>query len=369
MPEGRIKRVFPGGNTSRGFFSYYDYILEQEEAERIFVLKGGPGVGKSTFMRKIGEEMAQRGYDVEFMHCSSDDASLDGVVIPALGIALIDGTAPHVVDPKNPGAVDEIINLGGFWDEEGMRKNREAILKENKEVGRLFGRAYKYIKAASCIYDDMREIYGMATDEAGLNAMSHEAVRDVLDERKHAGKPGKVRKLFASAVTPSGLKNYLETVLAGDKLYVLECIPGVSADRLLEKVKDAAAERGYYTECYYCALYPERLEHVVIPGAGVSLTTSNRYHSARIGQGCGENGKMSVKRIDFGEFLDKKVVDSHAGVLEYDLAEFEKLLNKAIETISEAKRAHDRMERCYIPNMDFSAVQECWDATLRRILQ
>ncbi len=102
--------MFPGGNTSVGFYSYYDYILPQDRAKRIFVIKGGPGVGKSTFMKQIGNELVEKGYDAEFMHCSSDPDSLDGIVIPALEVAFIDGTAPHVVDPKNPGAVDETIH-------------------------------------------------------------------------------------------------------------------------------------------------------------------------------------------------------------------------------------------------------------------
>ena len=61
MNRGSIKRVFPGGNTPLGFFSYYDYIIPTD-AERIFVIKGGPGVGKSTFMKKIGEAMLDSGY-------------------------------------------------------------------------------------------------------------------------------------------------------------------------------------------------------------------------------------------------------------------------------------------------------------------
>ncbi len=95
MAKGRLKKVFPGGNTGQGFYSFYDYIIDQD-ATRIFVIKGGPGVGKSTFMRKIGEEMLERGYDVEFHCCSSDNGSLDGVVIPAIRVALLDGTAPHI---------------------------------------------------------------------------------------------------------------------------------------------------------------------------------------------------------------------------------------------------------------------------------
>ena len=62
-------------------------------------------------MKQSGMDLLKEGYDVEFMHCSSDPESLDGLVIPAFKVALIDGTAPHIVDPKNPGAVDETIHL------------------------------------------------------------------------------------------------------------------------------------------------------------------------------------------------------------------------------------------------------------------
>ncbi len=94
MARGKLKKLFPGGNTSQGFYSYYDYVISPN-ATRIFIIKGGPGVGKSSLMRSIGETMLERGYDVEYHCCSSDNGSLDGVCIPQIGVALIDGTAPH----------------------------------------------------------------------------------------------------------------------------------------------------------------------------------------------------------------------------------------------------------------------------------
>ncbi|MCT4593371.1 MAG: ATPase [Anaeromicrobium sp.] len=92
--KGHIKRVFPGGNTGDGFYSYYDHIIDAS-SNRKYVIKGGPGVGKSSFMKKIGYEMVDLGYDVEFHQCSSDNNSLDGLVIPKLKVAFLDGTAPH----------------------------------------------------------------------------------------------------------------------------------------------------------------------------------------------------------------------------------------------------------------------------------
>ena len=43
--RGNVRNLFPGGNTSEGFFSYYHFILEQQEAENIICIKGGPGTG------------------------------------------------------------------------------------------------------------------------------------------------------------------------------------------------------------------------------------------------------------------------------------------------------------------------------------
>ncbi len=94
--KGKIKRLFPGGNTSVGFFSYYNYVINLKEANRVYLLKGGPGVGKSHLMKKIGNDMVESGYDVEFHHCSADPESIDAVVITTLKIAIIDGTSPHV---------------------------------------------------------------------------------------------------------------------------------------------------------------------------------------------------------------------------------------------------------------------------------
>lgn len=93
MRFGRIKNVYPGGNTVRGFFSLYDSALQN--LQRLYILKGGPGTGKSTLIRQVGLAMVDRGYDIEFLHCSSDNRSLDGVIIPAVGVGIVDGTAPH----------------------------------------------------------------------------------------------------------------------------------------------------------------------------------------------------------------------------------------------------------------------------------
>ena len=112
----QITNFFLGANSGSGFQNLFSEIMDPETAFDIMILKGGPGVGKNTFMWEIGRTMEQAGADVEYLWCSGDPDSLDGVVIPALRCAVCDGTSPHAVEPKYPAAVDRYVDLGRFYD-------------------------------------------------------------------------------------------------------------------------------------------------------------------------------------------------------------------------------------------------------------
>lgn len=360
MPKGRIRHMFPGGNTSQGFFSFYSYIMSQEDAKRIFILKGGPGVGKSTFMKSIANEMLDRGYDVEYMHCSSDNSSLDGVVVPAIGIALMDGTAPHVVDPKTPGAVDEIINLGDCWDERKIAGFKHEIIKLSSEIGRGFERAYRYLKAAGQMYDDIAALCGRALNEGSLNILADELISSLFDGVQVNNRPGRQRCLFASAITPDGIISYLDDLIVSDSIYKLSGFAGAGMEKVLEKIKAAALERGFFTEEFYCPLKPWKLEHLIIPEINTAFTTINKYHYT---------DACAIRNIDFSVVLDNKVLDPLRQEIEYDEIMFDKLLYKAVDIIHGNKVLHDEIESYYIPNMDFSSVQNKQNEVMNRILE
>ncbi len=359
MSLGKVKHLFPGGNTSLGFFSYYGSIISQEEAKRLIVIKGGPGVGKSSFMKKIGEDMLQKGYDAEFLHCSSDNNSLDGIKIPELKIALIDGTSPHVVDPRSPGAVDEILNFGEFWDEKGIRVHKYEIIETNKEIGRIFARAYKYLKGALCIYEDNAAINALALRKGEVNLLVDKLTEEIFSGIKTSAEEGIERSLFASAITPDGYCNYLDSILTCGRVY--EFIGGLATveGSILERIKSSAIKRGFFVESYYCAFTPSKLEHLVIPKLDVALTTSNKYHSS---------GIIKFKSIDISRYYDQNILQQHTKELEQNQAEFDNMMSIAFSTINSAKALHDKLETYYIPNIDFKAIDECFKKTICKIL-
>lgn len=93
-------QFYLGANSPTGFYSLYDQLLDPAQAEDIIILKGGPGCGKSSLMRRVAGAMEARGLQVEYIVCSGDPDSLDAVVLPQLKTALVDGTAPHGIAPK-----------------------------------------------------------------------------------------------------------------------------------------------------------------------------------------------------------------------------------------------------------------------------
>ena len=141
---------FAAANSYRGFVSFFKDIFPSEYFNRAYVLKGGPGTGKSSLMKKIAMNLYDEGYAVEKIHCSSDPSSLDGIIILGKNgkIAIIDGTAPHERDAVIPGAIDEIINLGENWEKDFLVAEREEILKLSFEKAKAYETAYQYLKTA-----------------------------------------------------------------------------------------------------------------------------------------------------------------------------------------------------------------------------
>lgn len=105
--KGRVYRRFLGAATPIGAVDYVPALTEG--LSRRFFIKGRPGSGKSTMLKKIAIEAEMKGYDVEVYHCGLDPHSLDMVIVRELNFAIFDSTAPHEYFPAKEG--DEIIDV------------------------------------------------------------------------------------------------------------------------------------------------------------------------------------------------------------------------------------------------------------------
>jgi hypothetical protein len=359
--RGVVRRLFPGSNSAFGFFSFYDQIIGPD-AVRILMIKGGPGVGKSTLMKKIGEDMLRRGYDLEYHYCSSDPQSLDGLVVPALRVALMDGTAPHIVDPKHPGAVDGIILLEK-WDEEGIRKNKKSIVEITGEIGRLFQNAYRHLSTTKSYLEAMESYYSLdkIINKSSFHSLGLELLEELFTGKRAAeGGVGKTRRLFASAITPQGPINYLDSLVKHLKsVYIIHGDYRKGKRKIIETIMNGAVMRGFNVEAYHCALDPEKVDHIIIPELGAAVLNSLEPHYL--------SGGESWREIDTGEFIAPFPRDLQAEHADYSFR-YHSSLKEAEKFLSRAKAAHDELEKYYIPNMNFEEIDRVCQDTLERIL-
>lgn len=365
MSGPRVRRLFLGGNTTRGFVDFHQYV-SGPQLDRIVVIKGGPGVGKSTLMRRFAEAAQERGHDVEMFYCSSDNGSLDAVTVPGLKVGLIDGTAPHVIDPCHPGAIDEIVNLGECWDEAGMRRHRDDVVRLFAAVGRLFGRLYACLRAAGEVKRQLSAcpVEAGALDLGGLNEQSAAINADLLDGAVRGVRPvapGRARHLFATAVTPDGLCGFLDDVAAPlSRRAVVVGPPGTGKSTLAARFAAAAQERGFDVEVFHCGFEPGDVEHVVVPERGVGLLTAAPPHHYQPRDGDAV--------IDTSRYLDPLALAPAAPEMERLTSLYQRAMDVALGFLARAKQAHDELETFYTPHMDFRAVERRGRALVERVL-
>lgn len=96
---------FLGANSEEGFSSLYEQLLGGR-FDDLLILKGGAGSGKSTFMRRVGAAVERTGERVVYINCSGDPDSLDGAIFLDRRAAIVDGTAPHVLEPSYAAACE-----------------------------------------------------------------------------------------------------------------------------------------------------------------------------------------------------------------------------------------------------------------------
>ncbi|WP_315167780.1 ATP-binding protein [Metaclostridioides mangenotii] len=351
--KGKIKRAFPGGNTSKGSYSFFNNIVP-ENVNRIFCLKGGPGVGKSSLMKKLAKEYNSKGYDIELFHCPSDPNSLDALVIKELGVLLLDGTSPHIVDPKLPGAEDEIVNLGDFLNTAELEKNKNKIIETDRDISDSFKRAYKYLAAAEPIYIGIQDKNSTCLNIGKLNKMTEKFIDELFKDIKNTGVYRKKVHLFGSAITPVGCVDHAGNIFPEDaEIYYLSGEIGTGKSTFIKRIADKAELKGMKVELYHYPLIPEKVESVYIENLNIGFTVSNLFSERRT--------------IDFNEYLDKKKLLKYEEDIKTDEKALEDLLNLAISSLKRAKANHDIMEGYYVPNMDFDKVSELREEIIKKI--
>lgn len=350
-------QYFLGANSPSGFYSLYHQLSEPEKFKSVYIIKGGPGSGKSTLMRRVGRHAQAAGFETEEILCSGDPGSLDGLIIPELKVALVDGTAPHVVEPKCPGVVERYIDLSGFYDRAGLQPIKGDIMEAFAEYQGHYKRAYRCLGAAGELRQNVTELLDT---EAVRQKLIKRAAGIIGRELKKAG-PGKggAAQRFLSAVTCQGPLVLWDTVTAqANRIYELADGSGLG-HHLLSAVLSAALAAGHDAVACPDPMAPSRLAHVIFPGLSLAFVTSTPEQPWP---------HRAYRRLRVDAMVDGEVYRTNKPRLRFTKRVATALMDDGMEGLAQAKEAHDRLEGLYHPYVDFEQAEQTADQLADEIL-
>jgi len=338
-----LNAYFAAANTADGFCSRFSALFDPRDGrwQKIYIIKGGPGTGKSAFMKRAASYAEERGLEVERFYCSSDTRSLDGIRIPSRGIAMLDGTAPHTVDAVYPGAVEEIVNMGMFFDVRALREKTDVIRALHSACAAHHARAKRYLRAAGAMRDTVRTLLRdayLAEKAAGAAAR---LVQKIPAEREPVSD-----MQFVTAISTQGIVHLPTAERMGRCIYVTD---RGRASLFFDALLEAAQRRGVSFVRFASPLCPGETEGVWFPGIGTAYV-SDRY-------GCASEQAMTDSRpLNTARFFDAAVLAGCRARVRFAQGCEEALLDGACEALASAGAAHDALEAHYIAAMDFDAL-------------
>ena len=347
MYKASSSSYFLGANTPSGFYSLFSELHCPEEGWRLYILKGGPGTGKSTFMKKIAAVCDKKGLFCERIFCSSDPKSLDAVIIPSLKVSIADGTPPHTIEPVYPGVSEIIVDAGIFRDDKRLRENADEIISLTKENSLQHKKCVEFLLAAKSADNDTSSVVLPFLKIERLHKFS-EKLADAKITSVSDGR-GKLKKRFLSALTPEGVCVFRETFEKECENRIVLADPfGCASSMILKILSMRALDNGLDCIMCYCPMSPEfRPEHLMIPSLSLGFYTSNRIHPEDF---------SSSGHIDCLRFIDSDGLSRHKNRIAFNNRSRDEMLTAAIGKLENAKRIHDRLERLYIDAMDFDAL-------------
>lgn len=348
---------FLASNSGKGFYSLFDELYSPHEGWNLYILKGGPGTGKSTIMKKAADVAENKGYYYEKIFCSSDPDSLDGIIIPELKVSIADGTSPHIIEPKYPGVSEKIINLGDCWDENTLKKNSEHIITLTDCNKALHKQSSRYISAAfAALYENSKILASAFNEDKADNFVTRYISRYAYCNNSY----GKETKRFIDAITPKGKLTFIDTALniCDIVISVTDEYSAISG-LVVNKLRNFALSNGIDIISCLDPVNPcGNPRHVILKKERVGFFTSDSFLNYKT---------FALRNINAKRFIDDSVFKAHKNRIAFNKKVSDNLISEANTILSKAKSVHDELEKYYISAINFDYVNKTTDLLIDEI--
>ena len=263
-----------------------------------------------------------------------------------------------MVEPKYPGVVERYVNLGDCYDSSALRQIKGEIIASMQGYQACYGRAYRCLTAVAQIGEDMRALL----ETPCLDAKIAKRARGILSRelKKTGAEPGRAVQRFLGGITWKGLLCHFDTADALCKrIYELSDTYGLAHGLLTQLAAGAMAE-GHDVVVCPSPLYPDRMEHLLIPSLSLAFLSTTAALSYE---------KRPYRRIHLDAMADPELLRRNKARLKFSRKVSAALIEEAVESLAQAKAMHDALEALYNPHVDFERVYRMADTITGELLE
>lgn len=346
------RTYFLGGASPQGFET--DFWREQAQQERYGIyLKGGPGTGKSTLMKKIAAAFA--GERISLYHCASDPHSLDAVVLEDRGVFIADATAPHESGTPLPCVTGETADLAAGLNAGQLHADAAAIRALYQENQTAHGQAKKGLAGIA----EMQEMIAGTGRAAMLPEKLAKYVRNTA-KRLLPRKPAYAGRLLyrqSCAVTPLGVLRFLpeqyDLILLHDPYYA-------AGSAMLEQLAEASAAAGLDCEITRSLVQKNRPPvQMILPEQKLIFAAVTDCRQPEL--------PLPVSVVHMQRFYDAAALRRQRSLMRFCAKTAASAEEQVVLLLAEALRVHDALERYYIRALDTAFLDRTAERLIGRI--
>ncbi len=339
--RGRIRYLLASSNTGQGYRSFLPALIES--LKKVYVLKGAPGSGRTTFIRQIGLELAAKGYQADFFVSFAGSSSLEGVMCPQLGLAVVKGDCGYPSEHEQRGISCEVIDFSEFWDGASLAGCEEEIAELAEEIEKQLRSAAELLMKAARVKEKISAHGSGYPDPEEVERLVTRLVTEILEQSSRE------RHYFGTALSIQGLVSYVDGLSASCAgRYVLKGFPGKVKSAVLTAVGRMALARGHQVEFYHDGFNPENLNMIIITGLGVAVID---------GDGLGLTVRPGDIILDARDWNDSNQETASGTDVVETQRRLDTLLEEAHTALLQAESIRKRLRGIFSRAMDFREVE------------
>lgn len=346
----KSSHYFAQGNTAHG--AHFLYTSAFDGLNKLFVLTGPQGTGKSTVIRSLADSLLDKGLHVQCFHSPLRPDDLDGIIATELKVGIVDGRVCKGIPDSVTGEI-VFIDFSEAFDNSLILPEHNITIEDLRgKLERAYSEAYDTFATALRIHDEWEKFYIDNMDFSKADQLAQDLIQELYAGHEN-DTPTVSRHLFFGAATPRGAFDFIQSLTAGlERRIFIKGRAGSGKSTLLKKLASAAETKGIEAQVFHCGFDPNSLDMLIFPQLGTAIFDSTAPHEYFPDRDGDEILDMYTLAIAPG------TDEAHAAEIAGIKARYSAKMKEATSHLAEAEAIDSQIKAYYVGATDFSIVEK-----------